>query len=141
MSAVPVVRLSHVSLSTPDLARAVTFYQDVFGSDVAHEFRNDRGERYGVFLHVGAQTFLELFNDAASSEARTSRFRHFCFEVEDIAAAAERLRGLGYDVDVKRGRTDRILQCFINDPDGNMIELQQHDEQSELRDFIRSQSR
>ncbi|HZL59485.1 MAG TPA: VOC family protein [Stellaceae bacterium] len=130
------LRLAHVSLSTPDLACAIRFYCDVLGAEIAHEFRNDKGELYGAFLHVGEGTFIELFNDPAVSGAEASRFRHLCFEVTDIEAMAEHLRHLNYVLNIRRGRTDGILQFLIEDADGNKIEFQQHDERSTLRPFL-----
>jgi catechol 2,3-dioxygenase-like lactoylglutathione lyase family enzyme len=130
------LRLAHVSLGTADLARAVRFYCDVLGAEVAHEFRNDKGERYGVFLHVGEGTFIEMFIDAVAAGSLSSRFRHLCFEVADVEATAEQLTSIGYLPNVRRGRTDGILQFFIEDPDGNRIEFQQHDERSVLHPFL-----
>jgi catechol 2,3-dioxygenase-like lactoylglutathione lyase family enzyme len=137
-----VLRLGHLSLGTPDLPRAVAFYTEVLGLEVAHEFRNDKGERYGVFIHAGSGSFIELFNDDraaddhAADHAVVGRFRHFCLEVADIHGAAERLARLGHSTPIRRGRTDGILQLFLHDPDGNMIELQEHDEQSALHRFV-----
>ena len=133
----PLERLSHASLSARDLARTERFYVDVLGCKVAHEFRNAAGERYGMFLHAGDGTFLEFFQkpDAPCEEGL---FRHLCFEVDDIEAFARHLAGHGFaDVKVTRGRTDRILQCFILDPDGTKIEFQQHDEQSALAPYVK----
>lgn len=129
-------RLSHVSLGTPDLGRAVGFYRDVLGCSVAHEFRNETGEMYGAFMHSGDGTFIELFYDAELAYTHQSRFRHFCFECEDLQFTASRLRLMGFSPELKRGRTDGVLQTFIEDPDGNVVELQQHDEQSALLRFI-----
>jgi catechol 2,3-dioxygenase-like lactoylglutathione lyase family enzyme len=124
-------RLSHVCLGSTDLERTVRFYSDLIGCEVAHEFRNPAGERYGVFLSCRNGTFLEFFNEQ-SSNPPGGLFRHVCFEVEDIEGMAQAARNHGLTADVKRGRTDRILQFFVHDPDGNMIEFQQHDRESVL---------
>jgi lactoylglutathione lyase len=124
-------RLSHACLGSTNLRRTVDFYRDILGCDVAHEFRNAAGELYGVFLACHNGTFLEFFNEQAP-RAPGGLFRHLCFEVEDIERMAEIVRHHGLQAEVKRGRTDRILQFFVNDPDGNMIEFQQHDRQSVL---------
>jgi catechol 2,3-dioxygenase-like lactoylglutathione lyase family enzyme len=133
----PLERLSHASLSARDLAKTERFYVDVLGCEVAHEFRNAAGERYGFFLHAGDGTFLEFFQkpDAPREEGL---FRHLCFEVDDIEAFARHVAAHGFtDVKVTRGRTDRILQFFILDPDGTKIEFQQHDEQSALAPYTK----
>lgn len=130
------LRLTHASFGTADLDRAIEFYQDVLGGEVAHEFRNDTGERYGVFLHLGESTFIELFRDVNVATARTCTFRHVCFDVSDIEALADHLRKHGFSPIIRRGRTDGILQLFIEDADGNKIEFQEHDEHSALRRFL-----
>jgi lactoylglutathione lyase len=124
-------RLSHVCLGSTNLSRTVTFYRDLLGCEVAHEFRNPEGKLYGVFLACRNGTFLEFFNEDRPPPAG-GLFRHLCFEVEDIERLAERVRGRGLEAEVRRGRTDHILQFFISDPDGNRVEFQQHDRQSVL---------
>ena len=124
-------RLSHVCLGSTDLARTVDFYRGLLGCEIAHEFRNAAGERYGVFLSCRNGTFLEFFNEQ-QPKPPGGLFRHLCFEVEDIESMAQTARAHGFRPEVKRGRTDRILQFFVHDPDGNMIEFQQHDRESVL---------
>ncbi len=130
-------RLSHVSLSTRDLAATERFYVDVMGFEVAHEFRNVAGERYGFFLHAGGGTFLEFFQKPDASH-NDGLFRHICFETDDIEAFAARVRLHGIvDFTIRRGRTDEILQFFFHDPDGTQVEIQQHDDESVLKPFIK----
>lgn len=128
-------KLSHASFGSTDLPRTIDFYVTKLGCRVAHEFKNAEGETYGVFLFCGEGTFVEFFNEK-SPRPDGGLFRHICFEVGDIEAAAARCRSLGFDVNVRRGRTDKVLQFFIYDPDGIMIEFQQHDEQSVLLKFV-----
>ncbi|HVO32300.1 MAG TPA: VOC family protein, partial [Elusimicrobiota bacterium] len=130
-------RLSHASFGTTDLTRTIAFYQSMLDCSVAHEFRNASGELYGVFMNCRDGTFLEFFNEQ-SPKPPGGPFRHICFEVDDIEAAAARFRAAGYAPEVRRGRTDRILQFFVHDPDGTMLEFQQHDEQSVLLPFVQS---
>ena len=128
-------RLSHVCLGSTDLTRTRDFYCRVLGCEVAHEFRNPAGELYGVFLACRNGTFLEFFREPAPKPPG-GLFRHMCFEVEDIERTADELRSHGFRPEVKRGRTDHILQFFIHDPDGNMIEFQQHDRESVLHAML-----
>lgn len=132
-------RLSHVSLSSRDLAATERFYVDLMGFTVVHEFRNPAGERYGFFLTSGGGTFMEFFQkpDAGREEAL---FRHVCFETDDIEAFAAKVRAYGItDFTIKRGRTDRVLQFFFHDPDGTQIEIQQHDAESVLGPYARGE--
>jgi lactoylglutathione lyase len=135
---VRIKRLSHISLSTRDLTATEQFYVGVMGFEIAHEFRNAAGERYGFFLHAGGGTFLEFFQkpDAGHEEGL---FRHLCFETDDIEAFAARVRSHGIgDIVIKRGRTDKVLQFFFHDPDGIQVEIQQHDAQSVLTPYVKN---
>lgn len=130
-----VKRLSHASFGSADLPRTIAFYRSLLGCEVAHEFKNETGEVYGVFLHCGDGTFLEFFNDRVSP-APGGSFRHICFEVGDLEALAARFRDAGYQPEIRRGRTDRIRQFFVHDPDGVMIEFHQHDGELVLLPFL-----
>jgi catechol 2,3-dioxygenase-like lactoylglutathione lyase family enzyme len=124
-------RLSHACLGSTNLPRTIAFYRELIGCEVAHEFRNAAGELYGVFLSCRNGTFLEFFNEQ-QPKPPGGLFRHLCFEVDDVEDMAAVARKHGLTAEIKRGRTDHILQFFIHDPDGNMIEFQQHDRQSVL---------
>jgi lactoylglutathione lyase len=124
-------RLSHVCLGSTNVPKTVEFYNQLLGCEVAHEFRNANGELYGVFLSCRNGTFLEFFNEQEHKPAG-GLFRHMCFEVDDIEAMANIARSMGWKPEVRRGRTDRILQFHMEDPDGNVIEFHQHDRQSVL---------
>jgi catechol 2,3-dioxygenase-like lactoylglutathione lyase family enzyme len=129
-------RLSHASFGSTDLPRTIAFYRTMLDCDVAHEFKNAAGEIYGIFLDCRNGTFLEFFNEQ-TPRPDGGLFRHICFEVDDLNAAAARLRAAGYTAEINRGRTDRILQFFIHDPDGIVIEFQQHDAESVLLPYVR----
>lgn len=58
----------------------------------------------------------------ASEPGKPAGF-HPAFEVEDIDAAFERLRELGIEITSSGERHDGQRFLFINDPDGNRIEL------------------
>ena len=125
------MRLSHACLGSTNLPRTIAFYRELVGCEVAHEFRNAAGELYGVFLSCRNGTFLEFFNEQ-QPKPPGGLFRHLCFEVDDVEDMAAVARRHGLTAEIKRGRTDHILQFFIHDPDGNMVEFQQHDRQSVL---------
>ena len=135
MTGFNLLRLSHVSLGAKDLESLVAFYVNNLNLKIAHEFLNDEGFRYGVFLFAGGGTFIELFQD--QKPVRTGgQFRHFCIEVDDIQGIATVMRELGFSPEVRRGRTDRVLQFCIEDPEGNVVEFHEHDNQSALYKFV-----
>lgn len=127
-------KLSHLCFGTRRLETMVSFYRETLGFELAHEFLNDGGERYGVFLHVGGGTFLELFNHQ-SGRSSGGMFRHYCLEVEDLEVTAERLLKKGIHLDIDRGRSDATLRAELIDPDGNVIELHQIDAESALNEY------
>ncbi len=119
--------LAHACFQTRDLDRIVRFYSEGLGLPVAFEFRNDQGERYGVYLRLGNRTFLEFFNGEipAPGEARTA-YRHICLEVDDLAATVKELRARGVEVGEPKLGLDNSWQAWTGDPDGNAIELHQY---------------
>jgi len=133
-------RLSHACLGSTNLLRTIAFYRELIGCEVAHEFRNAAGDLYGVFLSCRNGTFLEFFNEQ-QPKPPGGLFRHLCFEVDDIEEMAAAARKHGLPAEIKRGRTDRILQFFVNDPDGNVVEFQQHDKQSVLYHLLPERTR
>ncbi len=108
-----------------DLNKSLEFYRDKLGLKETFDFVNDKGKRFGVYLHVGGRSFIEMFEGSKPPEAFTDKFsyQHFCLEVADINAAAAELRAKGIAVtEVKMGG-DNSWQAWLADPDGNRIEL------------------
>ncbi len=123
--------IGHICFGTKDLKGTLAFYSDVFAAKLCHEFKNEAGDVYGVFLSLSNGIKLEFFN-SSEPVAAGSPFRHFCLEVEDIQKIAQHLRTKGFNPEIKRGRTDRTLQFWIEDNNGIRIEFQQIDKESTL---------
>jgi catechol 2,3-dioxygenase-like lactoylglutathione lyase family enzyme len=116
--------LAHVCLGVADLGAAIGFYRKL-GLSEAFEFINDKGVRYGVYLHVGGRNFIELFTRDPKSPAASGEpsFRHICIEVDDVAATVAQLRSAGIQATDPKLGSDKSWQAWITDPDGNRIEL------------------
>jgi catechol 2,3-dioxygenase-like lactoylglutathione lyase family enzyme len=115
--------LAHLCYVVSDLEASVAFYQDQLGLSHSFDFRNDQGERTGVYLHIGGRSFLEMFRGDLQPRAEGQPYSHLCLEVDDVAATVEELRGKGLEVsDAIRGG-DQSWQAWLADPDGNRIEL------------------
>ena len=112
--------LHHVSICVRDVDEAVAFYTDVLGLTIAPR-PDELGP--GKWLDAGGGQVHLLESD----EARSTR-DHFALQVDDIDACVADIEAKG----VKVGRFPLIApgvghQAFLNDPSGNLIELNQPD--------------
>ncbi|WP_297529049.1 VOC family protein [Thiohalobacter sp.] len=116
------VRLHHVSLLVADTGRALGFYRDLIGLEVAPD-RPDLGYP-GAWLTLGEAQIhlLELPNpDPVSGRPEHGgRDRHVALAVDDLPALVARLEAAG--VAFTRSRSGRAA-IFCRDPDGNALEL------------------
>jgi lactoylglutathione lyase len=121
--------LGHVAFRITDLAKSLDFYCQKLGFKEA--FRLEREGEYSpwiVYIQVAPNHFIELFPGARGEN--TSRgpvgYNHFCLVVDDLQATLRDLsaRGLTIEGGPKQG-LDHNWQYWINDPDGNAIELMQ----------------
>lgn len=107
----------HVSVNVSNPARSVAFYTEVLGGTIRGD-RPDFGIG-GAWINLG-RTQVHLIESAVPPNLG----QHFAILVDDVDAAVRELRSKGIDVeDAKVVGPDR--QTFINDPDGNAIELHQ----------------
>ena len=126
-----VKNLSHISLSAKSLDNVKSFYVDLLKLKITHEFRNKKNkELYGFFLSSGKRTFLEFFKNKNKRKIGNI-FRHICFEVNDIKKVRKKLTSYSPTL-IKRGKTDKILQFFVKDPENNIVEFHQRDKQSKF---------
>ena len=109
----------HVGLNVKDLKACRRFYVDVLGLEVLP--RPDFGFP-GAWLQSGNQQ-IHLLQQAEFQDPLAGQ--HFAFEVADLDAAIEELRGLGVQVSDAFDIPDVGRQAFLHDPDGNGIELNQ----------------
>ncbi|HEX4540174.1 MAG TPA: VOC family protein [Acidimicrobiales bacterium] len=107
----------HVSIKVADTREAIRFYCDVLGLS-ARSDRPDLGFG-GAWLDAGGQQV-----HLVEGELPQDQGQHFALQVDDLGAAIDELRSRGVSV------SDPIpiasaQQAFVNDPDGNLIELHQ----------------
>ncbi|HEX5810082.1 MAG TPA: VOC family protein [Anaerolineales bacterium] len=128
-------KLAHINFVTNDLERIIDFYVNKLGMQVKFTLDNQEGKPFGYYFACGDTTFLEFFDQKMAAavwggkveELNTgTRYRHFCLEVTGLEAFCERLKSKGVAVtDIKMGM-DNSRQAWINDPDGNAIELMEY---------------
>ena len=122
-------QLAHVCIGATDLAESERFYTEILGLKKKFEFVKD-DKPYGFYVDLGGTTFIEVFiqNDEANYERPI--IRHLCLEVEDIDQFIETVRSHNWEVTDKKQGRDQSWQCWVKDPSGVAIEVQEYTENS-----------
>jgi len=118
--------IAHVCFTVRDLDASIAFYRDKLGLGEAFDFINDAGERFGVYLRAGRRTFVELFTGEPAERDDGQSYKHVCLEVDDMDATVAALRAAGVEVTDPTSGSDRSVQAWLADPEGNRIELHQY---------------
>ncbi|AUH34457.1 methylmalonyl-CoA epimerase [Paracoccus tegillarcae] len=130
-------RLNHVAIAVPDLQAAVAQYETTLGASVgAPQDEPDHGVTV-VFIEL-PNTKIELLYPLGENSPiqgfldknPSGGIHHMCFEVEDIIAARDRLKGEGARVlgtgEPKIGAHGKpVLFLHPKDFNGTLIELEQ----------------
>ena len=109
------VAIHHVSVNVSDVEACVTFYTELLGGSL----RDDRPDFSfgGAWIDLGP-------NQVHLIEGRVpeSLGQHFAVQVRDLDETVSELRSKGAVVSdpIPVGRN---RQAFVNDPDGNTVEL------------------
>ena len=125
------MKFVHVATRTKDLEAAIRFYEQL-GLTESRRSELTKGKATLVFMAPEAANFaVELVYNWGKDDGYPGgeRFGHFAFEVEDIDAVLPALEGAGGKVTrppyLLEGTGPRL--SFVDDPDGNSIELIQRD--------------
>ena len=124
--------LSHISISSKNLKKVKRFYVDLLKLKIIHEFKNKKGDLYGYFLYSKNKTFLEFFKSKDNIKNEKFRLRHICFQTKNIYKVKKKLSKFSKTINIKRGKTDNVIQFFTKDFEGNIIEFHQYDKKSKL---------
>ena len=123
--------LTEVVISVHDMEKSLNFYRDILGLMVMSppDFRG------AVFLRVSEETDivpqqivlvpLPEGTDAFPTERVRRPLHHLGIEVarEDFESERERLQGLGFDVRLGEHPFLPLKGMYLDDPDGNEVEL------------------
>ena len=111
------VSVHHVSINVSNPSASIAFYTEALGGTV----RDDRPDFDigGAWINLGTSQ-LHLIESAVPPNMG----QHFAILVDDLDEVVHELRSKGHDVeDPQIVGPDR--QTFIDDPDGNAVELHQ----------------
>jgi lactoylglutathione lyase len=123
------MRLLHTMLRVGDLEASKKFYCEALGMKVLRESRYPEGKFTLCFVGYGdesSQAVIELtHNWDRDAYALGDAFGHIAIGTDDIRAACERVRGLGYKVTREPGpmKHGTTVIAFVEDPTGYKVEL------------------
>jgi catechol 2,3-dioxygenase-like lactoylglutathione lyase family enzyme len=109
--------INHITYNVRDKEAALRWYQEVLGLGQIPKMV-DSDHLYWLQLPSGAMVHLIEHPEAPSAPSH-----HTAFEVDDIEAAHRYLQGRGVGPTEIQTRHDGQRAFYINDPDGNRIEL------------------
>lgn len=123
------MRLLHTMIRVGNLDRAIAFYTDVLGMQLLRRKEYPEGRFTNVFVGYGDErehAVLELTHnwDTSRYDLGTG-YGHVAVEVDDAAAACDRVRALGGKVTREAGpmKHGTTVIAFVEDPDGYKIEF------------------
>lgn len=120
--------LGEVALRVNDLDKSQIFYRDVIGLELMRRF--DQAAFFRIADgYAGHTTILALFDRKAPVEQARTTIDHIAFTIaiEDFEAEKQRLESLGLSVSTATHEWVHWRSLYVQDPDGNQVELVCHD--------------
>ena len=120
--------LGHAAIRVRDFDRSLAFYVGQLGFQ--EMFRLDRdGRLWIIYLRITDDQYLELFDEGSTDRAAPTEvtgLNHLCLTVDDLDGVIAQLAARGVPLTrPKKLAIDGNHQAWIEDPDGNRIELMQ----------------
>ena len=116
--------LEYTGIRVRDLARATRFYTEGLGLRAERSGRMRAGGTWQELRDPETGGMLELnFYPGDPPYREGDELDHLGFRVPDLAAAIERLVGLGARVRIPPFAEGDVRLAFLSDPDGVWIEL------------------
>jgi catechol 2,3-dioxygenase-like lactoylglutathione lyase family enzyme len=119
----PIRKLQHINIRCADAERSKQFYADLLGLRVGP--RPPFASR-GYWLYADEEPVVHLVQKPPGEKQLgrgTGDLDHVAFEGLDLATTRETLRAGHYDFRETLVPRDNVIQLFVSDPDGIMLEL------------------
>ena len=117
------MKLNHVTILVSDRLVSSKFYSEILGLEIVKKGKSRWIKIDNQYLHLAQDSGQPIQNS----------FYHFCISVKNVDSLIEKLIIEGIDVfdlndeiekvDINKNLDKKYRQFFINDPDGNLIEL------------------
>jgi lactoylglutathione lyase len=111
---------NHVALQISDVETSRVFYAQILD---LQELKAPDFDYPVIWFDLGEGRELHLIARKPEKEFTPVRSNHFALEVSDVKLAERILQENKVDTFPIKSRPDGALQLFLNDPDGNFIEL------------------
>ena len=124
-----ITSLGHAAIKVKDLDASLHYYKDLLEFPEMLRLHHPDGKVWLVYLRITDTQFLEVFPGADGDRAPgwdANGVNHLCLTVEKIDELVARMQAKGIKMlmPAKDG-ADGNRQAWIEDPDGNRIELMQ----------------
>jgi lactoylglutathione lyase len=122
-----VTGLGHVAIKVTDLDRSLDYYCNMLEFPEMLRLHNEDGSTWLVYLRITDEQYLEIFPGAENDRApgwNANGTNHVCWVIDDLDATVDRMKAKGIEMlsEIKDG-LDGNRQAWLEDPDGNRIEL------------------
>ncbi len=119
--------LGHVAIKVTDLDRSLEYYSNKLEFPEMLRLYKEDGTVWLVCLRITDDQYLELFPGAENDRAPgpdANGTNHVCWTIDDLDATVARMKSKGIELlsEIKPG-LDGNRQAWLEDPDGNRIEL------------------
>ena len=134
-----VTGIAHICLSVKNLDSMVNFYVEKLGMKRAFDFKDSDGNVFGVYIHIGHRSFLEMFKGREGecvNGGKNEAYQHICLEVSDLPGTIAAMRTAGAMVSDPIMGGDNSWQALTEDPEGNRIELHCYTPESMQTPFL-----
>lgn len=122
-----VTAIDHVNLSVPSasLPQMLAFYTEVVGlaEGPRPSFPFPGHWLYAEGVSAAILHLACYAEDALALEQPTGRFNHLCFRMQGLAEAKARIDTAGLTYREQRSETNPVIQLFVRDPAGVMVEM------------------
>jgi len=109
--------VNHVTYNVRDKVKALRFWEDVLGvKRIPSQVDSDRI----IWLQIPSGAMIHLIE---TPDGPSIPSHHGAFEVDDIEAAQECVRSMKVETTEITTRNDGQRVFFLNDPEGNRIEI------------------
>lgn len=119
MARIKIKTVNHVGLPIADRKRAMKMYRDSLGLNVIpHQIEGNPL----AWTELEDESMVHVIDPPA--EGASDGRQHVAFEVDDLDVVVEALKEAGIELTDQPGvRADGQRHLFVNDPDGNRIEI------------------